>query len=167
MSMTFLNYLKKVQLILVLISLLIFANLYRSLSLEVDQSSGSNLCVRMDSEIEEFLLYDENGLHKYLIDKNFNGELNLGYVNNLKSNKFKNIYYISAYMYDSDYYEGTIKTWVVDNLQNPKLIFETNENVFIVGGENSNKIIDYKNDPTYLKSIECSRVEKYLFEQRN
>ena len=39
--------------------------------------------------------------------------------------------------------------------------------MFLLGEKNSNKIIDYKNDPTYLKSIECSRVEKYLFEQRN
>ena len=55
MSMTFFNYLKKDQLILVLISLLILNCIY--LSLEVDQSSGL-ICVRMDSKIGR-ISYDE------------------------------------------------------------------------------------------------------------
>jgi len=162
-----LNFKNRDKLLIAAIVLLIFLNIFRSLSLELDGSSGSNLCNKIDSEVKYFLLYDNNSLHNYLQNKDFNGELELGYVNYLKSNKFDEIYYISAYRFDSDYYEGIIRTWIVNDLENPNLIFETNEEIFISKPTSNYELVDYKNDSTYTTSTECTRVEKFLYEQRN
>ena len=84
-----------------LILIFLVLNIFRSFSLEEGASSGSNLCSRLGPEVESFLLYDENqNLYEYLNSQDFNGMLNLGYVNYLESNLEDGIYYISAYLYD-------------------------------------------------------------------
>ena len=113
-----LNFKNRDKLLIAAIVLLIFLNIFRSFSLELDGSSGSNLCNKIDSEVKYFLLYDNNSLHNYLQNKDFNGELELGYVNYLKSNKFDEIYYISAYRFDSDYYEEKISSRRINQIQN-------------------------------------------------
>ena len=165
--MRFIKNLKRESILMIVIVIFLFLNLLRSLSLDIDGSSGSNLCTKLNSEVKSFLLYNDGILHEYLQEKGFNGELQLGFVNYLESNIENNIFYISAYRYDSDYYEGKIRTWVVNDLKNPDLIFETNEVIFIAQPSKNENILDFKNDPAFSTATECSRVEKFLYEQRN
>jgi len=60
-----LNFKNRDKLLIAAIVLLIFLNIFRSLSLELDGSSGSNLCNKIDSEVKYFLLYDKNLLPMY------------------------------------------------------------------------------------------------------
>lgn len=149
--------------IIVFISL----NIFRSISLDLDGSSGSNLCSKIDSEIKKSLLYSNGEIHAYLLNEDFNGELNLGYVNFLKSNDFNNTLYVSAYLYDSDYYEGKFRAWILDSLDSPTLIFDTNSKLFVKKPNTNFQLIDYESDYAFKTAIECSRVEKHLYEQRN
>ena len=151
-----------------LILLFLVLNIFRSFNLEEGTSSGSNLCSKLGPEVESFLLYDENqNLYQYLNSQNFNGKLNLGYVNYLESNLEDGIFYISAYLYDSDYYEGQIRTWMVNDIRNPNLIYEIYNEEVITVPTSDFKILDFNNDSAYTLSSECTRVEKYLYEQRN
>ena len=151
-----------------LILIFLVLNIFRSFSLEEGASSGSNLCSRLGPEVESFLLYDENqNLYEYLNSQDFNGMLNLGYVNYLESNLEDGIYYISAYLYDSDYYEGKIRTWLVNDIGNPNLVYEIYNEEVILKPTSNFKILDFNNDSAYKLSSECTRVEKFLYEQRN
>ena len=151
-----------------LILIFLVLNIFRSFNLEEGASSGSNLCSRLGPEVESFLLYDENqNLYEYLNSQNFNGKLNLGYVNYLESNLEDGIFYISAYLYDSDYYEGQIRTWIVNDIENPNLIYEIYNEKVLAKPTSNFKVLDFNNDSAYTLSNECTRVEKYLYEQRN
>ena len=151
-----------------LIIIFLVLNIFRSFNLEEGASSGSNLCTRLGPEVESFLLYDENqNLYEYLNFQNYNGELNLGYINYLESDLENDIFYISAYLYDSDYYEGQIRTWIVNDIENPNLIYEIYNEKVLAKPTSNFKILDFNNDSSYTLSNECTRVEKYLYEQRN
>ena len=151
-----------------LILIFLVLNIFRSFSLEEGASSGSNLCSRLGPEVESFLLYDENqNLYEYLNFQNYNGKLNLGYINYLESNLEDNIFYISAYLYDSDYYEGQIRTWILNDIRNPNLIYEIYNEEVVAKPTSDFKILDFNNDSAYTLSNECTRVEKFLYEQRN
>ena len=152
----------------ILVLIFLFLNIFRSFNLEEGASSGSNLCSRLGPEVESYLLYDENqNIYEYLNFLNYNGELNLGYINYLESNLEDGIFYISAYLYDSDYYEGQIRTWMVNDIRNPNLIYEIYNEEVITVPTSDFKILDFNNDSAYTLSSECTRVEKYLYEQRN
>ena len=152
----------------IFILIFLVLNIFRSFNLEEGASSGSNLCKNLGPEVESFLLYDENqNLYEYLNFQNYNGELNLDYINYLESNLEDDIFYISAYLYDSDYYEGQIRTWIVNDTGNPNLIYEIYNDKIIVKPTSNFKILDFNNDSAYKLSSECTRVEKYLYEQRN
>ena len=152
----------------VLILIFLVLNIFRSFNLEEGASSGSNLCSKLGPEVESFLLYDENqNLYQYLTSQNFNGKLNLGYVNYLESNLEDGIFYISAYLYDSDYYEGKIRTWLVNDIENPNLVYEIYNEEVLVKPNSNFKILDFNNDSAYKLSSECTRIEKYLYEQKN
>ena len=93
--------------------------------------------------------------------------MNLDYINYLESNLEDNIFYISAYLYDSDYYEGQIRTWIVNDIRNPNLIYEIYNEKALAKPTSNFKILDFNNDSAYTLSNECTRVEKFLYEQRN
>ncbi len=151
-----------------LIIIFLVLNIFRTFNLQEDSSSGSNLCSRLGPEVESFLLYDENqNLYEYLNLQNYNGKLNLGYVNYLESNLEDSIFYISAYLYDSDYYEGQIRTWIVNDIGNPDFIYEIYNEEVLAKPTSNFKIPNFDNDSSYKLSSECSRVEKFLYEQRN
>ena len=152
----------------IFILIFLVLNIFRSFNLEEGASSGSNLCTILGPEVESFLLYDENqNLYEYLNFQNYNGELNLDYINYLESDLENDIFYISAYLYDSDYYEGQIRTWIVNDIRNPDLIYEIYNEKALAKPTSNFKILDFNNDSAYTLSNECTRVEKFLYEQRN
>ena len=73
------------------------------------------------------------------------------------------IFYISAYLYDSDYYEGKIRTWLVNDIGNPNLVYEINNEVVLIKPTSNFKILDFDNYSAYKLSSECTLVEKFLY----